>query len=136
MEDTKAKLVPSDQEGTEVEVTKEVSLMNHTKKELVAMIEAEQLKYKKLKTTHTNYKNKNKEVLENATELATQLEAAYEQVELANNEAATMSVNLRVANQKIHSMERTMSNFVLGLGVSLEQFQKALSADGVILGGE
>ena len=128
-------LIPSDENGKAVEVDETTALMNKTKKELVDIIQAEQLKYKKLKTQKGNQKAELDEVLTNATTLANELATAKEEAELANHEAATLSETLRIKNQKEKAIENIVIDYMVQSEIQRNMVIQALAAHGLYIEG-
>lgn len=130
------KLIPTDLDGKEVELTKDQKLMTFQKKELIAMINSSELKYSKLKTKNTNT-NKAKEESDTAVkDAADVIIKLTEGLELANDEAAQLSNTLLIKNRTQKEVNEIVVDLIRTVDLALKTSMKLLELNGVVGGGQ
>ena len=97
-------LIPTDEQGNPVELNEEQKLLNLTKKELVELIQKNEIKHKKLLTRSQNLKEDLDGALEQIKDLHEDLDKITEQQEQTMEEAAAMSNTIRVKNREYNGL--------------------------------
>lgn len=126
------KIVPTDEEGKEVELDQESKLMNHSKKELVEIIKNNETKHKRALTEKRNLKKELEEAkkeIENLKDLVNDAELNQEQT---MEEAASMSETLRTKNRVLNEVVETHLNLVNTIKSTANQGLKILEYNGLI----
>lgn len=133
-------------EEKEVEITEQVEpkepvvvdndLMKKSKKDLISMIEAEQLKYKKLKTSKNRIAKEVKELEEDKEQDTQTLLTLTEAVGLANDEAASMSEQLRIKNSTMKVVTGALRDYLTLNDIARRNLEKILISMGVSLTGD
>ena len=129
-------LVPTGTDGKEVEISEIEKLKVNSKTVLAELIIAERLKYKKLKTKNTN---KNKEAdnsvkaMEEAAETITKMAEA---LELANDDAASLSNTLLIKNRVQKEVNEIIIDMIHAIDLTLKTSRKLLELNGVVGGNQ
>ncbi len=109
--------------------------MKHSKAELVEIIEGRDLKYKKLKTTKANESKKLKEVEGLRIEDAKLIEKMAVGLGVANDEAASMSEQLRIKNSTLDVVKDALMDYIVMNDIARRNLQKILISVGINLSG-
>lgn len=129
-----ATLIPTDETNETVELTEEQKLIQLKKSELVEMIQAQNLKYKKLQTKNKNTNSELNEVNSTIEEAAETIQKLTESLNLANDEAAQLSNTLLMKNRTSKEINEIVLDMIQALDLTLRTSMKLLEANGLVGG--
>lgn len=121
---------------TKKEDTTEDARLKLSRKELVEMLDAGELKYKKLKTAKNTQKKELDEAISLREQDALTIAKLTEGLGLANDEAASMSETLRIKNSTSKVIEGAIRDYMLSVDIAKRNLTKILLSMGVDLLGK